>query len=64
MRVSDDARPGGEAYNNDRTVAVEWKDGHQSNFPLIWLRDHCKSEASQHHRQVIVSLRRFSRRIA
>ena len=33
---------------NDRTVGVEWKDGHQSNFPLIWLRDHCKSEASQH----------------
>ena len=33
---------------NDRTVEIEWKDGHTSTFPLIWLRDHCKSEASQH----------------
>ena len=33
---------------NDRTVGIEWKDGHKSTFPLIWLRDHCKSEASQH----------------
>lgn len=33
---------------DDRIVTIRWKDGHQSRFPLIWLRDHCKAETSQH----------------
>ena len=33
---------------NDRLVLVTWQDGHQSRFPLIWLRDHCKAETSRH----------------
>ena len=33
---------------NDRLVVLNWKDGHQSQFPLIWLRDHCKAETSRH----------------
>jgi DUF971 family protein len=29
------------AISKSRGIQIDWKDGHKSNYPLIYLRDHC-----------------------
>jgi gamma-butyrobetaine dioxygenase/trimethyllysine dioxygenase len=42
--------------SNDRMIHIEWADGHQSTFPVVWLRAHCFADnerAKRRHNPIL-----------